>query len=180
MSDEKKTINNKTKIDLSRRRLAKVGLLTVPALAVLPGKPAMALYEKNNCTVSGNLSGNMSDNANDSYCEDKKINIGHPPSYWATLTHWPVVFPALPLRTDTFYSVFNAGTSDTLNDVLLSVFPNDLDAQAVAAYLSSLTVTGYGMTPAEVISSYATYGAGTAHEQERLLYTYQYLNGTRT
>lgn len=68
-------------VDLSRRRLAKAGLIAAPILSTLHGKPAMATYAKNNCTVSGNLSGNMSDNANNDDPCDNYLG-GKTPGYW--------------------------------------------------------------------------------------------------
>lgn len=83
MSKDNNTNNQKIKptIDLSRRRVAKLGLLSAPIMSTLSGKPAMALYAKNNCTVSGNISGNMSDNAHSvDPCEN--YLGGKTPGYW--------------------------------------------------------------------------------------------------
>ncbi len=93
-SQKKSELQNadKNAVDLSRRRLAKAGLIAAPILATLPGKPAMANYVKNNCTVSGNISGNMSDNANNT---DPCLDYlgGKTPGYWGQKPNeWPVPF----------------------------------------------------------------------------------------
>jgi len=83
---------SKTAVDLSRRRLAKAGLIVAPILSTLPGKPAMANYVKNNCTVSGNLSGNMSHNVGDTDPCDSYVG-GKTPGYWGQRPQdWPLSF----------------------------------------------------------------------------------------
>jgi len=177
MSEE----NKKTSINLSRRRLAKAGLVAAPVLAVLPGKPAMALYKKNNCTVSGNLSGNMSDNA---VFDDECLAYtpGEKPSYWLGLvgsSSWPI------LETLAFSAVFGvplpsailSGLPDGTIASVITLGDNSVEAHAVAAVLNSYG-SNFGMTQSEVVSAYVDHSAAGIDPMEpQLLLTYKYLNG---
>jgi len=70
-----------TSVDLSKRRLAKVGLLAPTVVASVSGKSAFAsVGTTNNCTVSGNLSGNMSRDVTADPC--KASYSGHTPGFW--------------------------------------------------------------------------------------------------
>ena len=83
---------DKSTVDLSRRRLTKVGLIAAPILTTLPGKSALA----GNCTtLSGMLSGNMSaqDGINEPCDGEIDHNHGLSPGYWRTVCNNKHVFP---------------------------------------------------------------------------------------
>ncbi len=73
--------NRDSSVDLSKRRLTKVGLLTSTVVASVSGKSAFAAVgATNNCTVSGNMSGNISRDTLLDPCEIKYS--GHTPGFW--------------------------------------------------------------------------------------------------
>ncbi len=85
MSEQSKTIENDAhqRTDLSRRKLAKAGLIAVPVLATLASRPALA--QRNFCTISGWGSVHPSGRPEDLYCE------GRSPGYWKT--YWSSTTP---------------------------------------------------------------------------------------
>ncbi len=177
-------VQSKSTVDLSRRRLAKAGLIVLPVLSTLPGKPAMATYAKNNCTVSGNLSGNMSHNVNNTDPCDG-LTGGKSVSYWAALdpdSGWPAGYG----RTSKFHDFFGGnhqqkpnGNSFRLRRVLKNngnIDAFSLDAEAAAALLNAETYTDYGYTPIEVVDMYNLYRDSSPADQQALKQAFKYLN----
>ena len=94
--NKSKSENTKSLVDLSRRRLAKVAILGAPVIASSKSASANVLFNKNNCTVSGNLSGNMSDNVNNSDPCNVYQGVGRSPGFYkqedGTGNRWPLVY----------------------------------------------------------------------------------------
>lgn len=199
MKNIDKNEKNKPTVDLSRRRLAKLGLIASPILSTLPGKPAMAmLYSKNNCTVSGNMSGNMSENVTNDPCASVMYSGGHSAAYW-TAADWSGtnynqndkfntagnVAGVFEGNTETYVNGNNNGTlkSFTLMEVvngdgssLNTVDLHQLNIEAVAALLNAGIYSDYGYTQQEVITLYEHYYLSQTKD---LMLTFQYLNSKR-
>jgi len=78
MSKDVKTdteIKSSSKVNLSRRKLAKAGVGVVPVIMTLTSRPVLGAY----CSVSGMLSGNLSRDTSQVHCE------GFSPGYWGNL-----------------------------------------------------------------------------------------------
>jgi len=194
----KDTDKKDSSIDLSRRRLTKLGIIASPILATLPGKPAMALYKKNNCTVSGNMSGNMSENVNNvDPCASAEFGGGLMPSDWASVPtlNWPDPYKygtGIQNPNKKFHNVFGGssqinpsnGKSYNLLRVVRgnghTTIPAQLDEHAVAALLNAALYSDYGYTPEQVIDLYNQYSNSIdLNEAFALLETFEYLNSKR-
>jgi len=75
--------NNDKNVNLSRRKLAKLSLISAPVLMSLHSRPVLS----RTCTLSGMISGNMSVDAGGDLCDRKEYSFGRSPGYWKSLRH---------------------------------------------------------------------------------------------
>ncbi len=173
--EEEKQVN-KQKVNQSRRKFTRAGLIGVPAILTLTSKPVLAV---NNCTFSGNLSGNMSDARVNDPCEGDLIK-GFRPVHWLdeiTSGNWsdtqPISVGLIDITPDTLFvntDLFanpNAANVDatTTFGIVLSLYDDGsatdadrLAAQTAAALLNAATgYPNYVYSTAEVLTLYNTY-----------------------
>ncbi len=178
-TNEKEKQVSKQKINQSRRKFTRAGLIGVPAIITLTSKPVLAVNE---CTFSGNLSGNMS-NARIDPCDTLS---GYSPVYWLdkiTSNAWSDSIPISvdligrgkkDVTPDTKFAEVGLFNNPDIMDIIeadttfawvLSLDPyaggaESLAVHAVTALLNANTLTGYPdyvYSTAEVLTLYNTY-----------------------
>ena len=172
-TNEKEKQVNKRKINQSRRKFARAGLIGVPAFLTLTSKPVLAVNE---CTFSGNLSGNMSDARVNDPCDNL---VGYSPIYWLGVISsggWSAASPISvgligggqkQVAPDTKFvdidffanpNTTNVDENTPLSLVLSYAQSGDaaerLAAQAAAALLNGATDPNYVYSTAEVLTLY--------------------------
>jgi len=172
-ANEKEKQVNKQKINQSRRKFARAGLIGVPAFLTLTSKPVLAVNE---CTFSGNLSGNMSDARVNDPCDNL---TGFSPLHWLTEITSARWTNALPIFVGLIGGGSKQVTPDTkFADIDLFANPNTanidantslalvlslsqsaddaerLAAQATAALLNAATDPNYVYSTAEILTLY--------------------------
>ena len=171
MKNIKNKEENKPAVDLSRRRITKLGLIASPILTTLPGKSALA----GNCTsMSGMLSGNLS--AQDGVFEPCDGNIEHifglSPGYWRTVCSNDHQFP-FGYQIRDFFIDFGYDGIPVLSPAVLADYTllevlwlknkhipsSTMDVinfarHTIAALFSAVTSTDYFIGPAQVIAIY--------------------------
>jgi len=176
-TNEKEKQVSKQKINQSRRKFTRAGLIGVPAVLTLTSKPVLAVNE---CTFSGNLSGNMSDaRINNDPCDNLS---GFSPVHWLneiTTTSWSTDSPIfvgligggeMPITPDTLFAHMDLfADPNTLNIDATTVFSltlalsqssleaERLAAQVVTALLNGATDPNYVYSTLEVVTLYNTY-----------------------
>lgn len=187
----KKEISNKTpelNIDETRRRLAKVGIASVPVVLTLTSRPVWG----SSCTISGMLSGNLS-NPQEETCE------GCTPGYWGQHpNNWPAPYEpgTCAQGTSGQHCKFNDYNSDgtlfhdvfagdlygslTMMQVIHLAGTDDqyqLGAHAVAALMNATMfeagLVNYGYTVNDILNMYAD---NWASDPEGLKNTFVMLN----
>jgi len=162
---------NKPAVDLSRRRLTKLGIIASPILTTLPGKSALA----GNCTtLSGMLSGNLS--AQDGVFEPCDDNIEHifglSPGYWRTVCsndhQFPFGYQIRDFFTDLGYGGAQVISPAELGEYTLleilwlknkhipaaSMDVINFARHTVAALFSAITSPDYFIGPEQIIHIY--------------------------
>jgi len=145
MSNDKNSKNveiNKPKVDLSRRRVAKLGLLSVPIFSTIPGKSALA----GNCTtLSGMLSGNLSShNTFVTTCESSN-QINH--IYGCSDVYWKESYVNCTVRHE-FPSIYNYESKCT--DLGFECFKFDDYTILEIFHLDASMITGVTVAPLEL------------------------------
>lgn len=142
--------------DTSKRRLLKGIAGAAPVVMAVSSKPVLAGF----CTVSGFLSGNLSNHRSEQYCGGRSpgfykspngVPADDPTTFFQVFggvwkdgngNFWPMP-DGLDGDTPTFYQVLNmTGNEDRY----------EFGAHAVATYLNAYNVSGFALTPTEVVS----------------------------
>jgi hypothetical protein len=184
----------------ARRRLLKTGLIAGPVALVTAGKPVKTLASSAYCSFSGWNSINVVEKGKTGKSKSKiaklasvsptgSCNPGNPPSYYYTTEgskyeaqNWPSSFNSVTLTPGTksgdtiFTNMFPIGDSygGMSSDYVINILggsPNSVEALIIAVAFSSVQVTNFPYSQAEVVQLWNTYGNDTASDGSSMNYS---------
>ena len=130
---QNKQINGQ-KVDHSKRKLAKIGLVSAPVLMTLHSHPVLA----QNCDFSGVMSGNMSGEGGAGACDVSEYVHGEGPVYWDDSSN----VSSVDRKHTTFGSVFNTIKFADLNFYEVFFLPSTIFVSEAACKITATAAGG--------------------------------------